>query len=311
MPKIAPSATVHPKAQLADDVEVGPGCFVGPEVRIGSGSRLLPNVTVLGHTVIGARNVFYPAAVIGAQPQDLKYQGSDTQLIIGDDNVFRECVTAHAGTEIAGGITEIGSHNQFQVGTHIAHDVKLGSHCILSNQVQLAGHVHVEDHVVISGLVGVQQFVTIGCYCFVAGASRCTTDVPPYTIIGFEGEIQGVNVKGLARWGFPETDIQQIRDLCRMLFPRKSATTNYYRLRNLYGLLPWKAEERNGAATLARRIHEAESNGALNEHCRYLIDFLKRSIEQGVYGRFLESQRRDGSAARPKFYSSGNGGNGS
>ena len=309
MAKISPRATVHPKAVLADDVEVGPGCCIGPDVRIGPGSRLLPNVTILGHTQIGARNVFYPASVIGASPQDLKYQGSSTRLIIGDDNVFRECVTAHTGTEIAGGVTEIGHHNQFQVGTHIAHDVKLGSHCILSNQVQLAGHVHVEDHVVISGLVGVQQFVTIGKFCFVAGAARCTTDAPPFTIIGFEGEIQGVNVKGLARWGLAESTIQQIRDLCRMLFPRRSTTTNYYRLRNLYGLLPWRGDERNGAVTLARRIHEAESNGPLDEHCRYLIDFLKRSILEGVYGRFLESQRRDSSAVRPKFYSAGSGGN--
>lgn len=311
MAKIAPTATVHPKATIADDVEIGPGCYVGsPHVHLGPGCRLLSNVTILGDTRIGAGNVFYPSTVIGAPPQDLKYQGSNTCLVIGSDNVFRECVTAHTGTEVAGGVTKIGSHNQFQVGTHIAHDVEVGSHCVLSNQVQLAGHVHVEDHVVISGLVGVQQFVTIGRYCFVAGAARCTSDAPPYTIVGFEGEIQGVNVKGLARWGFPETTIQQIRDLCRLLFPRKHSSTQYYRLRNLYGLLPWRHEERNGSATLGRRIREAESNGPLDEHCQYLIDFLKRSIQEGVYGRYLESLRRDSSAVRPKFYTDSSGGNG-
>lgn len=309
MPKIAPTANVHPKAEVADDVEIGPGCHVGSDVRIGPGCRLLPNVTVLGHTQIGARNVFYPSAVIGAPPQDLKYEGGSTRLIIGNDNIFREGVTAHTGTEVGGGVTEIGSHNQFQVCAHIAHDVKLGNHCILSNLVQLAGHVHVEDHVVISGLVGVQQFVTIGQYCFVVGMARCTSDAPPYTIVGVDGETQGVNVKGLARWGFSESDIQQIRDLCKQLFPRKHASTGYYRLRTLYGLLPWKPEERNGAATLIRRIHEAEANVSLNEHCRYLVDFLKRSIQHGVYGRFLESQRRDSSAPRPKFYTALSGGN--
>ena len=305
MPKIAPSATVHPNARLADDVEVGPGCHIGAEVCIGPGCRLLPNVTILGNTQIGGGNLFFPSAVIGAAPQDLKYQGSPTRLVIGDDNIFREGVTAHTGTEIAGGLTEIGCHNQFQVGTHIAHDVQIGSHCIMSNQVQLAGHVHVEDHVVISGLVGIQQFVTIGRFGFIAGAARCTMDVPPYMIFGYDGEIQGVNVKGLARWGFAEEEIQQLRDLSKRLFPRRHASSGYYRLRNLYTWLPWRREEGNGVATLAKRLRDAESNGPLHDHCRYLIDFLKRSIQEGVHGRYLEALRRDGSAARPKFYNGG------
>ncbi|MBN2561287.1 MAG: acyl-ACP--UDP-N-acetylglucosamine O-acyltransferase [Phycisphaerae bacterium] len=307
MPKIAPSATVDPKAELADDVEVGSGCYIGPEARIGPGCRLLPNVTIMGNTQIGSGNTFFPAAVIGAIPQDLKYEGANTRLIIGEDNVFREGVTAHTGTEIAGGVTEIGSHNQFQVGTHIAHDVRVGSHCILSNQVQVAGHVHIEDHVIISGLVGVQQFVTVGRFCFVTGAARCTADLPPYTIFGHDGEIQGVNVKGLTRWGFDDPEIQQLRDLCKRLFPRRKAATNYYRLRNLYGLLPNRREERNGTASLARRLRDAELHEPLNEHCQYLIDFLKRSIQHGVYGRYLEAHRRDNSAVKPRFYNGGNG----
>ena len=312
MSKIAPSATIHSKAELAADVEVGPGCYIGPEVRLGSGCRLLPNVTLLGNTRVGSGNLFYPSTVIGAAPQDLKYEGSPTQLVIGDHNIFREGVTAHTGTEVAGGLTEIGSHNQFQVGTHIAHDVRVGDHCIISNQVQLAGHVRVESHVTISGLVGVQQFVTIGQYSFVVGMARCTFDVPPYLIFGFDGTIQGVNVKGLYRWGFDEPVIQQLRDLYKQLYPRRSQDTNYYRLRNLYGLLPNRRDDRNGAISLARRIREVEAAASMDPHCRYLVDFLKRSIHDGVYGRYLESQRRDSSAARPKFYSltEQNGGNG-
>jgi len=311
MTMIASSAAVDPKAELADDVEVGPCCYIGPNVRIGSGCRLLPNVTLLGNTQIGSGNIFYPASVIGAAPQDLKYEGTNTCLVIGNNNIFRENVTAHTGTELGGGVTEVGDHNQFQVGTHLAHDVKVGAHCILSNQVQIAGHVHIEDYVTISGLVGVQQFVTIGQYSFISGMARCTWDAPPFLIYGFEGEIQGVNVKGLSRRGFDETSIQQIRELYKQLFPRKNRSTNNYRLRTLYGLLPARRDDRNGAVSLARRIHDVESDGHLSEHGRYLIDFLKRSIHDGVYGRYLESQRRDGSRAKPKFYKGGNkGGNG-
>jgi len=310
MPKIAPSAAVDPKASLADDIEVGPGCFVGPDVHLGPGCRLMPNVTVMGCTRVGKANLFFPGTVIGAPPQDLKYQGEKTQLIIGDGNVFRECVTAHTGTEIAGGVTEIGHHNQFQVGTHIAHDAKIGSHCIVSNQVQIAGHVHIEDHVTISGLVGVQQFVTIGRFSFIAGMARCTSDTPPYMIFGFDGTVQGVNVKGLYRWGFDEASVQELRDLFKRLYPRKSQGANHYRLRSLYTLLTHQRNDANGAMSLAKRIREIESAGSLNEHCQYLVDFLKRSIYDGVYGRHLESQRRDSSVGRAKFYNRDNGGNG-
>ncbi len=308
MAKIAPSANVDPRAELAADVEVGPGCHIGPDVKIGPGCRLLPNVTIMGHTELGSGNTLYPSVVLGAPPQDLKYQGGRTHLLIGNDNVFREGVTAHTGTEIAGGVTRIGNHNQFQVGTHIAHDVCVGNHCILSNQVQVAGHVHIEDHVVISGLAGIQQFVTVGRFSFITGAARCTMDAPPYMIYGYDGEIQGINVKGLTRWGFDESSIQLLRDLAKRLFPKRSSTAHYYRLRNLYGLLRSRREERNGIATLARRIREAEATAAPDEHCQYLVEFMKRSILQGVYGRFLEAQRRDSSANLPKFFQ--NGGNG-
>ncbi len=306
MPNVATNVTIDRRAEVSDDVEIGPGCYIGPDVSVGPGCRLGPNVTILGNTQIGRGNVFHPSAVIGAPPQDLKYEGTKTRLIIGDDNVFREGVTAHTGTEVGGGVTEIGNCNQFQVGTHLAHDVKVGSHCILSNQVQVAGHVCINDHVTISGLVGVQQFVTVGQYAFITGMARCTWDVPPYLIYGFEGEIQGVNVKGLSRWGFDEPSVQKLRELYKQLFPRKNRPTNTYRLRTLYGLLPPRRDDRNGAVTLARRLREVESNGTMNQHCQFLIDFLKRSVHDGVYGRYLESRRRDNSATTPRFYNGGN-----
>lgn len=305
MPKIAAGATVDPRAELADDVDVGPGCYVGPKVRLGSGCRLIANVTILGNTQIGSGNLFYPSAVIGAAPQDLKYKGGDTKLIIGDENVFREGVTAHTGTELGGGSTEIGDLNQFQVGTHLAHDVRVGSNCVLSNSVQIAGHVHIEDHVNISGLTGVQQFVTIGQYSFVTGASRCTTDTPPYLIFGgYGGTVFGVNVKGLGRWGFDEPSIQKLRDLCRRLFPRKEQPTSDFSLRGLYSIALTRKRDRNGRTTMIRRLRDAESNGPLDDNCEYLLNFLKRSIVDGVHGRYLESLRRDSSAVRPAFYAS-------
>jgi UDP-N-acetylglucosamine acyltransferase len=307
MATIAPTATVHPKAEIAEDVEVGPGCYVGADVRIGSGCRLMANVSILGNTTIGTGNTFYPSCVIGAAPQDLKYDGANTQLVIGRDNIFRESVTAHTGTELGGGITEIGNHNQFQVGSHLAHDVKVGNHCILSNQVQIAGHVHIEDHVTISGLVGVQQFVTLGKFCFITGAARCTTDTPPYVIFGHDGIIQGINVKGLSRWGFSDTSIQQLRDLCKLLYPRRGQTPNHHRLRNLYGLISWPREATNGVATVSRRLHEAQARQFGDEHCLYLLAFLERSIHHGIHGRHLESRRQDNGAAPAKFYRGGNG----
>ncbi len=308
MSNIAPTATIDPKASIADGVDIGPGCFVGADVTIGSGCRLMANVTVVGHTTIGADNVFYPATVMGAEPQDLKYKGADTKLIIGDHNIFRENVTAHTGTELGGGITQIGSHNQFQVGSHIAHDVQIGDHCILSNLVQIAGHVHIEDHVIVSGLAGVQQFVTLGSYCFVTGAARCTADTPPYVILSHDGLIQGVNVKGLARWGFADACIQQLRDLCKILYPRRNQPPNHHRLRNLYGIIPWPRNTKIGTATLARRLKDAEARAFSDEHCTRMIEFLKRSIHVGVHGRYLESCRRDnGMAAASQFYKGGNG----
>ncbi len=306
MPRIAADATVDHRAELAAEVDVGPGCYIGPDVRLGPGCRLIANVTILGNTEIGSGNLFYPSAVIGAAPQDLKYQGGDTKLIIGDENVFREGVTAHTGTELAGGVTRVGNKNQFQVGTHLAHDVRVGNNCVLSNSVQIAGHVHIEDHVNISGLTGVQQFVTIGQYSFVIGASRCTTDTPPYLIYGgYGGTVLGVNIKGLGRWGFDEPAIQQLRDLCRSLFPRKEQHTADFSLRGLYNLTVARRRNKNARSSMIRRLRDAESNGPLSEHCQYLIDFVKRSIVSGVHGRYLESLRRDENAFRPAFYEAG------
>jgi UDP-N-acetylglucosamine acyltransferase len=261
----------------------------------------MANVVVMGDTTIGRDNVFYPGCVIGAAPQDLKHDGSDTRLCIGDHNVFREHVTVHTATVLGGAVTTIGSHNQFQVGTHIAHDVNVGNHCVLSNGVQVAGHVVIEDYVNISGIVGVHQFVTLGRYCFIAGMARCSTDVPPFLMFSYDGTLTGVNVKGLARWGFDDEQCERLRRLYRQLFPRRGREEESRGPRTLLEML-FSRRARRGALSLSRRIEEAEASGLLDEHCQYLVEFLKRSLLDGRYGRYLESARRDANLPPPKFY---------
>jgi len=167
--RIHPTACVDPKARLEPGVTVGAHTTIGPEVELGAACVVHNNVSIHGRTRCGARNVFFPGAVIGESPQDLKYRGGPTCIEIGDDNAFREHVTVHPGTEIGGGVTRIGSHNRFLVGAHIGHDVQIGDGCILSNYVQLAGHVQVCDRVTIGGIVGIHNFTTIGTLAYIGG----------------------------------------------------------------------------------------------------------------------------------------------
>lgn len=302
MRKIAPSAVIDPACELPSDIEVGHGCLIERGVSIGPGCRLLANVVLMGNTSIGSGNLFYPNCVIGAPPQDLKHDGHDTRLVIGNENVFRECVTVHTGTTLGGGETRIGHHNQFQVGAHLAHDVQVGDHCVLSNCVQVAGHAHISDHVTISGLVGIHQFVTLGRYCFVAGLCRCVTDVPPFLLLNHDSTLMGVNVKGMNRWGFSEEETARLKATYRQLFPRRGRESENGGLRNLYAML-FSRRARRSALSLSRRIVDVESAGPLDPNSRHLIDFLKASLNDGVFGRQLESKRRDAGLPPPSFFS--------
>ena len=149
-------------------MEIGPFCVIGPEVKIAKGCRLLNSVTVVGQTTIGENNIFFPNSVLGTAPQDKKYKGAPTRLEIGSRNAFREAVTVHVGTEKGGGVTTIGDDNLFMVNSHIAHDVRIGSHCVIANNVMIAGHVVVRDFVAMMGLVGIHHFVTVGEYAYLA-----------------------------------------------------------------------------------------------------------------------------------------------
>ena len=148
---VAEHAVVDPRAIIDDDVEIGPFCVVGPQVTIGRGTRLVNNVTITGHVTIGQHNRFHPGVVIGGEPQDLSYRGSPTQVVIGDHNVFRECVTVNRATEKEDGVTRVGDHGFFMACSHIAHDCQVGDHVVMANGVLLGGHVHVAHHVTIAG----------------------------------------------------------------------------------------------------------------------------------------------------------------
>ncbi len=205
--KISPHAAVDRKAQIADDVEIGPFCVVGPDVQLAAGCRLINSVSILGHTRLGRNNVVFPNAVIGAPPQDRKYNGGPTHLEIGENNVIREAATIHCGTEKGGGITRVGDNNLIMVNVHVGHDAQIGSHTTLSNNVMIAGHVIVGDHVTMAGAVGLHHFVTVGEYAFLAGASRIHFDVPPFMIVNNVDEVRGVNLVGLKRAGFAPEDL--------------------------------------------------------------------------------------------------------
>jgi UDP-N-acetylglucosamine acyltransferase len=264
-PKIHPQAVVDEKAIIAEDVEIGPFCVIGPDVKIDSGCKLLNNVTILGHTTIGRENVFFPNSVIGAPPQDLKYRGGNTRLEIGDGNTFREHVTVHVGTEKGGGVTRVGNRNLLMINAHLGHDVQLGSHCVISNNVMVAGHVQIGNNVSMMGLVGIHHFVSIGDYAYLGGAARIHHDVAPFVKVDGEDDVRALNIVGLRRAGFSDEDIAALKDAVRKL---------------------WFGRKKNFSAALA----SFDLLNGINPHVRQMVEFLQRR-DRGKHGRYLESLR--------------------
>jgi len=284
---IHPSAIIDPGAELGRGVKVGPHCYVGPGVVLGDDCELRNNVTIIGPAVCGRGNVFFAGAVIGEDPQDLKYKGQTTRLEIGDDNVFREHITVNRGTEVAGGLTRIGSHNRFMAYVHLAHDTVVGDGCILANTVQLAGHCRLEDRVTMGGIIGVHHFTTIGTLAYVGGMSRITADVPPYmSVSGGPGRVRGFNETGMKRWGFAEEQIRSVREAYKVLFGKKS---------DEYG------------SSLQERLAYLEALSHTNGEVRYLCASIRESVDHGVYGRKLERLRRDSDADRRAYYGQNRG----
>ena len=202
--KIHPSASVHPNAQLHDGVIVGQGAIIGPEVIIGSNTSVGPNSVVDGKTILGKNNKIFPNVFLGLEPQDLKYKGANTELIIGDDNTFRECVTINKATD-EGEKTIIGNNNLMMAYSHIGHNCEIGDNVILSNSVQVAGHVIIEDCAIVGGCLGIHQFVQIGYLSMIGGMTRVVRDVPPFCLAeGSPGRLRGLNKVGIKRSGLIE-----------------------------------------------------------------------------------------------------------
>jgi len=216
---IDPSAIVDPAAKLGEGVDIGPFCVVGPDVTLGDGVRLVSHVAVDGRTSIGAETVIYPFASIGHRPQDLKFHGEPSELVIGARNQIREHVTMNPGTEGGGMITRVGDDGLFMMGSHVAHDCVVGDHVIMANNATLGGHVTLGDYVIIGGLSAVRQFVRIGSHAMIGGMSGVENDVIPFGLVmGDRARLAGLNLVGLERRGFKKDDIHALRAAYRMLF---------------------------------------------------------------------------------------------
>jgi UDP-N-acetylglucosamine acyltransferase len=219
--KIHPSALIDPRAELDTSVIVGPYTIIGAEVRIGADCEIGPHAVVGGPTTMGAGNQIGPFTNVGAEPQDLKFQGERTELVMGDNNKIREYVSIHRGTESGHGKTTIGSDNLFMAYSHIAHDCIIGNRVIMANAATLGGHVEIEDKVTLGGLVAVHQFTRIGAHAYIGGMSGISKNIPPYIIVaGIRNKMRvtGINKVGLQRSGFDEETIRKLGRAFRIIF---------------------------------------------------------------------------------------------
>lgn len=257
---IHPTAIIDPEAQVHESCEIGPFCTIGKGVRLGPNNKLISHVVIENRTTVGEGNVFYPFAVIGGKPQDLKYKGEPTELVIGNYNTIRESVTLNIGTEGGGKVTRVGDKNLLMAYVHLGHDTIVGNNTVIANGCQIAGHVTVQDWAIIGGLTGVSQFVRVGAHTYVGGCSGVDRDVPPFSYgRGPTGgyEVLGMNLVGLKRRGFTDDDISTLQEVNKIFFKDKSLEKEAA-LRKL--------EEQLGAKTVAQQF----------------ISFV-RSAEKGIY----------------------------
>ncbi|MCX7981288.1 MAG: acyl-ACP--UDP-N-acetylglucosamine O-acyltransferase [Syntrophales bacterium] len=216
---IHPTAIIASDALIGEDVEIGPYTVIGPRVSIGRGTKIGPHVVIESLTEIGENCRIMQFAAIGAPPQDLKFRGEETKVIIGNNNTIREFVTIHRSTQADIGVTIVGDNNLIMAYCHIAHNCKLGNNIVMSNGVNLAGHIEVEDYATIGGLTGIHQFTKIGAHCMIGGCSAVTKDVPPYCLAsGNHAHLYGLNLIGLKRRHFPSEVIQALKAAYRIVF---------------------------------------------------------------------------------------------
>ncbi len=267
--QIHPLAVVDSKAELDIGVSVGPGAVVGPNVKVGPHTWIGPNVVLDGRLTIGERNKIFPGACIGLEPQDLKYRGADTEVLIGNGNTFRECVTINRATN-EGEITQIGDENLLMAYCHLGHNCQLGNRIVMSNSIQVAGHVVIEDRAVIGGCLGIHQFVHVGSLAMVGGMTRVDRDVPPYCLVeGHPGRMRGLNRVGLKRSAIVKdgsSELRQLQEIWSLLFRSNNVLAESLKL----------AREENLMAS-----------------SKHLCDFIQASVQKGRRGPMPFIQGRD------------------
>ena len=225
MAKIHPTAVVDPHAELASDVEIGPYVVIGTNVKIADGTKIRSHAVIDGITTIGRGNVIFPFATVGTIPQDLKYRGEPSELVIGDNNTIREFASLNPGTVGGGMITRVGSQNLLMMYCHIAHDCIVGNRNVIANGATLGGHVVIEDNVIVGGLVGIHQFVRIGTGAILGAGSMVSKDVPPFcNATGDRAKLHGLNVEGMKRRGFDKSKIEAMHKAYRIMFRSKLKT---------------------------------------------------------------------------------------
>lgn len=258
--KVHSSAIVHPEAKIDPTCEIGPFCIIGPKVTMGPHNKLESHVVVENRVTIGEGNTFFPFCVVGAVPQDLKYRGEDTEVIIGNFNSIRESVTINLGTAGGSGVTRIGDHNLLMAYVHLGHDSNVGSHTVVGNSCQVAGHVEIQDWAIIGGVSAISQFVRVGAHTYVGGFSGMDRDLPPFAYgmgITSNFEIKGINLVGLKRRGFKDEEISALQEVSKLFFKDKSLEKEVALRR---------VEEKLGALSVVRQF----------------IDFV-RAAEKGIY----------------------------
>jgi len=257
MTDIHSGAIVDSNAKIGANVSIGPFCSVGPDVELADDVTLASHVSISGQTKIGSGTRIFPFASLGFEPQDLKYHGERSELIIGSNNVIREHVTMNPGTEGGGLVTRIGNNCLFMVGSHVAHDCQIADHAILVNNATLAGHVEVGEWAIVGGLSAVHQFVRIGKHAMIGGMTGVENDVIPYgSVIGNRARLSGLNIVGIKRRNFSRDEIHDLRKAYRLIFAQEG--------------------------TLAERLEDVAEDFCDNEPVMEILDFIRKDSSRAI-----------------------------
>ncbi len=263
--KISKLAVVDPAAEIDHDVEIGPFSVVGPDARIGRGTKLYNNVTILGCVTLGKDNVVSPGAVLGGDPQDISYKGTPTKVVIGDRNVIREGVTINRASEKEDGFTRLGSDCYLMGNVHVAHDCNVGNHVIIGQATMLGGHVHVDDRATLSGGIGITHYASVGRYCFVGACSRVLQDIAPFMLAdGNPARPRCINIVALKRNNLGKEVVVGLNEAYRLLYRARVG------LKNACDIL--------------------ETKGGMVDEVKHLLDVLSVS-QEGRHGRGREKRR--------------------